>query len=277
MAEGRETADPGTVSEDALLGGRVRFFQPAHGYRAAIDPVLLAAAVPASRGETVLDVGAGAGAAALCLAVRASGVRVQGIEADDALAGLARRNAEANGLAGRVTIVPGDLLDPPPELAPGSFDHVMANPPYLEPGRARPPPDEAKAATMVEGAAGLAHWLEFCLRMARPKGSVTVIHRADRLDEVLAGLRCALGAIVVFPLWPGPAEAGAAGSKAARRVVVHGRKGMATPLTLAGGLVLHGPDGSYTPEAEAILRHGRELEVSGRARHLDPDRREDDF
>ncbi len=266
MAERRETADPGAVSEDALLGGRVRFFQPARGYRAAIDPVLLAAAVPAAPGETILDVGAGAGAASLCLAARVPEVRVQGIEADDGLAGLARRNVEANGLAGRVTIVTGDLLDPPPELAPGSFDHVMANPPYLEAGRGRPPPDEAKAATVVEGAAGLADWLDFCLRMVRPKGSVTVIHRADRLDGVLAGLRRTLGAIVVFPLWPGPPETGGAGPKAARRVIVHGQKGRATPLILAGGLVLHGPDGAYTPEAEAILRHGRELEMPGQGK-----------
>lgn len=243
------------VSEDALLGGRITFFQPRRGYRAAIDPVILAASVPAGAGEEVLDVGSGAGAAALCLAVRIPGVSVTGLESQADLVAIARRNGDANGLGGRVKFVCGDLLDGGIPLKPHSFHHVMANPPFGEAGRGHPSPDPGKARANVEGQAALADWIDFCLTMARPKGTVCVIHRADRLDEVLGLLSGRLGGIVVYPLWPGPE------GKPAKRVVVRGRRGIAAPLKMSAGLMLHAPDGSYTGQAEAVLRHAQGLEL----------------
>ena len=169
-------------SDDTLLGGRVKLRQPRHGYRAAIDPVLLAAAVPADDGDTVLDIGCGAGAASLCLALRVEGCRITGIETQRDLVHLANDNVALNGFFGRFVAVQGDLLHPPPRLEPGSFAHVMANPPFLESSMASPSPDTAKAAANIEGEANLAAWVRFALLMARPKGSVTFIHRADRME-----------------------------------------------------------------------------------------------
>ena len=180
------------LTEDALLDGRVRLRQRRGGYRAAIDPVLLAAAVPARDGERVLDAGTGTGAAALCLAVRVGGVRVTGLELFGEHVRLARGNVALNELTGRVEIVAGDVANPPAVLAApppaGRFDHVMANPPHLPAGGARPPPDPGKAAANIEGDADLAAWIRFCLSMARAGGTVTLIHRADRAAEVVAGL-----------------------------------------------------------------------------------------
>ncbi len=119
------------TSDDTLLGGRVRLRQPLDGYRVAIDPVLLAAAVPAAR-KTVLDIGCGIGAASLCLAARVPGCRIAGIERERELARLARDNIAANDLAARRSVIAGDLLHRPAALEPGSFTHVMANPPFLE-------------------------------------------------------------------------------------------------------------------------------------------------
>src|ERR1700733_11829988 len=121
---------PEGVSEDRLLGGRVILRQPIQGFRAAIDPVLLAAAVPASAGQAVLELGAGTGAAALCLARRVEGVRVSGLDQQRDLVRLAAENAVLNGLGRQADFMVGDLLQPPMRLSPGSFDHVMANPPY---------------------------------------------------------------------------------------------------------------------------------------------------
>lgn len=235
------------VTDDALLGGRVRLRQPASGYRVAVDPVLLAASVPATRG-TVLDVGCGVGAAALCYAVRVPAARVTGLELRADWARLAADNARANGLADRVEIVCGDLLQPPRALAPQSFDEVMANPPYLPAQRAdmRTPPADAPAT--VEGEAKLADWIAFCLAMASPAGGITLIQRADRLDEILFHLHGRAGAIVVFPLWPR-----ASGADDARRVIVQARKGSNAPMRLAAGLVLHRADGGYTDEVGRIL------------------------
>lgn len=241
-------------SDDTLLGGRVKLRQPRHGYRAAIDPVLLAAAVPAGDGDTVLDIGCGAGAASLCLAWRVEGCRITGIERQRDLVHLANDNAALNRFFGRFVAVQGDLLHPPPRLEPGSFAHVMANPPFLESRTASPSPDLAKAAASVEGEADLAAWVRFALLMARPKGSVTFIHRADRMEQLLSQLSGRAGEIVVFPLWAGA-------EKPAKRIILQARKSVATPTRLTPGLVLHEADGRYTEAAEAVLRGGTALRL----------------
>jgi len=253
------TADPAAVTVDAVLGGRVRIRQPASGYRAAIDPVVLAAAVPARPGEAVLDVGCGVGTAGLCLAARVPGVQVRGIDVQRELIVLANASAHDNGLADRAEFTVEDLLRPPAHLAAGLFDHVMANPPFVAAGRGSRPPNHGKAMAAVEGEARLADWIRFCVRMVRPKGSVTVIHRADRLDDVLAAMGTGLGELVVFPLWPGMAPGPEGEPKPAKRIVVRGRKGVATPLRLMPGLVLHTEEGLYTAAAERVLRDGAAL------------------
>lgn len=252
LAEAGEIDRP-APSLDSLIGGEVDLRQPEQGYRAAIDPVLLAAATPAIAGR-VLDVGAGVGAAGLCYAFRVPGAQVLGLELQSDLAALANENATRNDCHDRVRIVEGDLLRPPSDFVPSSFDHVMANPPYMPPDRGGPPPDPSKAAAMVEGEAGLSAWITFCLDMVKPKGSVTMVHRADRLDELLALFREQAGGIVVVPLWPG-------GGRPAKRVIVRARRDVRTPLRLTAGLTLHAEDGVYTDEALAILQDGEPLVV----------------
>lgn len=238
---------PDSDSQDRLLDGRVRLCQPVAGYRVAIDPVLLAAALPAAPGDRVLDIGCGVGAAALCLLARVPEARVTGLELQTGIAELAVRNAALNGCGDSFRVVQGDILAPPPELAPDGADLVMMNPPHVGAGRGRPAAAPAKALATHEGEAGLAVWLDRALGLLRPRGRFAVIHRADRLDELLARLHGRAGEIRVFPLWP-------SAGRAARRVLVGARKAVATPLRLEPGLVLHGPDGRFTAEAEAVLR-----------------------
>jgi tRNA1(Val) A37 N6-methylase TrmN6 len=246
------TEAPLEISEDRLLGGRVILRQPVGGFRAAIDPVLLAAAVAAEPGQIVLELGTGTGAAALCLARRVESVRVVGLDQQRDLVRLAGENARLNGLERQADFMVGDLLQPPARLMPGGFDHVMANPPYLEAGTATLPPDRARALAVGEGAADLAAWIRFALAMVRMRGSITLIHRADRLDALLAALVGKAGEIVVFPLWPGL-------GKPAKRVLVRARRGIETPLKLSAGLVLHEPDGKFTAAADAVLREAAAL------------------
>jgi tRNA1(Val) A37 N6-methylase TrmN6 len=154
-----------------------------------------------------------------------------------------------------VVVMAGDLLRPPPRLEPGSFAHVMANPPFLEAGGASASPDAGKAAATVEGEADLAAWVRFALTMVRPKGSLTFIHRADRMEQLLAQLVGRAGEIIVFPLWAGH-------EKPAKRIIVRARKAVETPTRLTPGLVLHESDGRYTPAADAVLRGGAALTLS---------------
>ena len=244
------------ISTDLLLGGRVVLNQSLTGYRAAIDPVLLAAAVDAREGERVLDMGCGTGAAALCLAARISGVSVDGLEKMPQMTQMAMLNVEANGFGGRVRIIEGDVALPPEEFHEESYDHVMANPPYRVAGSGNIPKDQIKAAAMVEGAAGLDAWVRLSWKLLRRKGTLTLVHRADRLGDILVSLSGHFGGVIIFPLWPGIGD-----HLSSRRVIVRATKEVNTPLSLMQGLVLHGESGAYTHEAEAVLRGGKALNL----------------
>jgi tRNA1(Val) A37 N6-methylase TrmN6 len=226
----------------------VRLLQPRHGYRVAIDPVLLAAAVPARPGETVLDAGLGSGAASLCLVARVPTCSASGIELQPALAELARRNAALNGMA--LEVLEGDLLDAPATLRGRQFAHVITNPPYAEAGSGTVPTDPQRGRAHGGGDTGA--WVDACLKRLEPGGRLTLVHRADRLGTLLAAVEGRAGDVAVLPLWPRAGEA-------ARRIILSTRKGSRAPLRLLCGLVLHEADGRFTPAAEAILRDGAPL------------------
>jgi tRNA1(Val) A37 N6-methylase TrmN6 len=236
-----------SLTEDALLGGRLRLLQPARGYRVAVDAVLLAAAVDAAPGQRILDLGAGVGAVGLCLAARLAGCSVVGIELQAALAELAERNANLNGMAHRVRTVVHDLARPMPADL-GRFDHVVTNPPYLAAAVADPSPDPSKALATVESSADLARWLAVATAAAEPAGTLLIIHRSDRLDEILGHLgQLGWGDVTVKRLPP------------AARILVRARRADRPTRHVAAPLTLHRPDGRYTDEAEAILRHAGAL------------------
>jgi tRNA1(Val) A37 N6-methylase TrmN6 len=242
------------LSEDSLLGGRVRLRQPVDGARASIDPVFLAAAIPVGPGELVLDIGCGTGAAMLCVAAREPQCRVVGLERQRDLVRIAGDNVILNGMSQRVSVMVGDLLQPPPRISAGAFDHVIANPPYLERARANETAHPARAEATIEGDAELGDWIRFALAMAKPKGTVTFIHRADRIDAVLGQIAGRAGEVVVFPLWPGL-------GRPASRILVRARKQVASPARLAVGMVLHEADGRFSEAAEAVLRGGEGLQL----------------
>ena len=242
------------LTENHLLGQRVICLQPNNGFRVAIDAVLLAAAVPARAGQWAMDVGCGSGAAALCLAARIDGVHVTGLECQPDLARLARRNAALSGLAARFDVVSGDLLVPPDGVVRRAFDHVFANPPYMKAGTGQMPANRAKALATIEGGAGLGDWLAFCLARTTPSGTVTIVHRYDRLRDVLDCLGHSHGRVAVMPLIP---KKGAA----PKRVLVQVTKGQDGPTTISKGLMLHEEGRKYTDAVEVVLRHAQPLQM----------------
>lgn len=234
-------------TEDTVLGGRVRLLQPRRGYRIAIDAVLLAASVEARPGDRVLDLGAGVGAVGLCIAARVPECSVVGIELQPELAELAERNAALNQAGDRVRTLVHDLAEPLPRDL-GLFDHVATNPPYLAAAVADPSPDRSKALATVESSADLARWLAAAVGALKPAGTLLAIHRSDRLEEIIRHLvQLGWGNVTVKRLPP------------AARVLVRARRADGLHRHEAAPLVLHRPDGSYTDEAEAILRHGQPL------------------
>ncbi|MCT8331013.1 tRNA1(Val) (adenine(37)-N6)-methyltransferase [Albidovulum sediminis] len=243
------------LSCDAFLGGRLRIWQPKQGYRAAMDPVLLAAACPARQGQTVLELGCGAGVAALCLAVRVPGVSVAGVEIQPDYGELARRNAAGNGVA--LEVAEGDIAHLPPGLRTRSFDHVIANPPYY-PAHAGTAARDAGRERALREETPLSLWFEVALRRLKPGGWLTVIQSADRLADML-DLKGA-GSITILPVAPRT-------GRDATRVILRARKGGRAPLRLLAPFILHTGDRherdgeSFTPAAQAVLRSGLGIPV----------------
>lgn len=232
-----------------LLGGRVRHDQPESGHRTGIEPVLLAASIPAQAGERVLEGGTGSGAALLCLAARVPGVSGVGVERDAGLAAVAAGNVAANGFAA-LSILAADLAEARPE---GPFDHAFANPPWHEPAATvSPDPGRAGARRAPEGLFAL--WTHRLAAPLQHRGTLTLVVAAARLPACLAALSAAgCGSLAVLPLWPRERVA-------AKLVLVRGIKGGRAPFRLLPGLALHRADGAFTAEAEAILRDGAALD-----------------
>lgn len=242
-------------TDDDFIGGRLKLLQPAKGFRAGVDSVMAAAAVPAEAGDTVLDVGAGAGAISLLLAKRLADLRITALEKIGDQFELLVMNIERNGLAEHVQPVQADLFDTLTFPEPNSFHHVVTNPPFYQDGAVQISSNHEKAAAHAGPDGFLSEWLSQCIRMLRPGGLFTMVYPVADLATVLARLESQLGDIVIFPLWPHRRQR-------AKRVIIQAKKGARGPTVLEAGLVLHADDGGFSPVAEGILRHGNSLTLS---------------
>ena len=240
------------TTTDAFLNGRLQIIQPRNGYRAGADPVFLAAAVPASPGQRILELGTGVATALLCLMSRVPDLECVGVELQPDLADMARENARRNGF--EAEIVTADLTDLPGGLRARSFEHVLMNPPFFERGKGTPPNEPGRRAGRAEETA-LSDWVDAAARRLAPGGWLTMIQRIERLPEALGACDGRLGSLQAAPL------AGRAGRET-HLVLLSGRKGGKAPFRLRPPFVLHKGAAhdrdrdSYTPEASAILRHG---------------------
>lgn len=251
--------DTGDLTKDKFLNGALEILQPKGGYRAGVDPVLLAASVPAQAGDSVLELGCGAGVASLCLAARVSGVALTGIEVQESYADLARCNADANGF--EMAVHHADLRSLPDVVMQASFDHVIANPPYYLRNHGTAAQDMGREVALG-GDTPLADWINVATRRLQPKGYLTVIQDAERLPALLAAIDGRLGSIKMLPLAPRI-------DRPAHLVILQARKGGRAAFRLLAPTVMHegaahnGDRESYTPLIRAVLRDGAALAMDG--------------
>ncbi len=234
------------TTTDLFLNGKVSAKQPAKGYRAGVDAVLLAASVPARAGDSVLELGCGVGVASLCLGARVTELSITGVEMQPAYADLARENG--------LQVVTADLRTLPADLRNQQFTHVMMNPPYFERAAGSSAPDAGRDIAMG-GDTPLADWIDVAAKRLAPKGYFTMILRIERLPEVLTLLTGRLGSIIVRPI---AARTGAT----PHLFLLQARHSGRAPFQLRAPLVMH--DGTmhdadrenYTQQVRDILRNG---------------------
>jgi tRNA1(Val) A37 N6-methylase TrmN6 len=252
-----ETQERRTV--DAFLGGRVTLIQPRKGHRAGLDAALLQALVPASAMGLAIDLGTGVGTVAFCLAARAPKLSVVGIERD---AGLVACGGEAltlpqNASFGRRVRLVGAEIGGPQDLRSRtgiteSADWVLMNPPFRAEGSGSVSSDRRRRDAHMASEGLLQSWLAAAEPLVQSGSMLGLIHRADALDEVILSLASRFGGIEIRPVHPSK-------SAAASRILVTARRASRAPLAILPGLILHQPDGTWTPHADAILRGEVEL------------------
>ena len=237
------------IMETTLLRGKVRLLQPKIGFHASIDSVFLAAAVPVKSRFKVLDAGCGVGSVGLCIISRNNNILLTGIDIQHELIDLAHQSATLNGVADHSRFFQGDIRHEK-AIPDNEFNVVAMNPPYLEEGTHTSSPEKIKATSHGEGVSGatLEDWVRYSHRKLKQGGHLTMIHRADRLDDVIVTLERKrwFGSLVIYPLWSHRGED-------AKRVIIQARKERYAPLILKAGMVIHKDDGKYTEAAEAVL------------------------
>ena len=238
--------DENTTVDD-FLGGLIKLSQPKIGYRATSDAVMVAAAVPAKEGETILDVGCASGIVGLCIGARVPNLSITGVEIQPELVELACQNAALNGQ--NLTVIKADISKKVPELHGIQFHHVVTNPPFYTETPARQSQQVEMAYKQV---VPLKKWIDFCLRHLRAKGTFTIIHRAESVPEILSLLNGRLGGIRLIPIWPKQGVN-------PKRVIIQGIMNSKKPFEIHTGFVMHHHDDTRTDEAERIMREGVSL------------------
>lgn len=231
-----------------VLGGRVQLKQPENGFRTAIDAVLLAAACPVKKNQSLLDLGCGVGSAGLCVAARTPDIQLHGIDIQHDHIKLAQENAALNNV--NATFETADITDKIPAWREEGYlyDHVICNPPFLDDGTHLKSPSESRATALGhQEETSLEIWLDACFFPLKHKGTLSLIHRADHMDRIIALLKKRFGKIELIPLWPKEGQP-------AKRVIIRATKNSNSPAIIHPGIILHEENGYYTKDAEEILR-----------------------
>ncbi len=234
---------------DQFLGGKVLLKQPKTGLRATSDAVVCAACVSINQNETLLDVGAGSGIIGLCVNARIP-CHITSIEKQPDLIQLIQENAQLNHQS--ITPILMDIFQKD-QIKGQLFHHVVTNPPFYDTtGQGR---RNCQQRTAYQADFQLTQWLQFCMKHLKAKGTLTLIHQPQYLNEILSVLSTKLGHIEIIPIQSKK-------DTPANRIIVRGKLGDKTPIKILPPLIMHHKNGTRTRVAEKILRQGLPVSLS---------------
>ena len=240
-------------TKDSFLGGGIRIWQPKKGYRAGIDPILLAASVNVSAGQKVLDLGCGVGTASFAIGYRVKNVELYGIEIQKVFADLADLNSKENGIEFQVECT--DISNLSSNITSKNFDHVIANPPYFDRKSSVRGINVSKEKSFGD-TRPISEWLKVAAKRAKPKGFVHFILRSDRLIEIFTNMPNSLGSLVITPVISRKNEN-------AKLTILHAKKNGRAGFIISSPIVLHPLKSDsrekYVPEVDKVLKNGASL------------------
>ena len=234
---------------DAIADGRIRLLQRKSGYRFNLDAVLLAGfgleGRDAERPTQVVDLGTGCGIVALMLAAWRPAWEVTAIEVQPSLADLARRNVALNQL--QIEVVEGDWRSRTLSSHAGKADLVVCNPPYFAPDKGQPCTDAERAAARQEMHGTIEDAARAARRFVRARGYVRFIYAASRFPELLTALRTARLPVVRMRMVHAKPD------EPAYAVLTESIPDSKRPLLVEPPLIVHGANGTFTPEVAALV------------------------
>ena len=174
---------------DDLLCGRFSMETCGEQFRLSTDSMVLADFAAVGKTDAVCDLGCGCGALSLLLCGKEETCRVTGIELQHDAAETARKNAAKNDLSARFSVIEGDLRHWREFLSPGSFDAVIANPPYFPVGSGAKSASESLAIARTELCCTLSDLCRAAAGLLRFGGSFSLVHKPERLCDLLCTLR----------------------------------------------------------------------------------------
>ena len=239
------TVFPDETLEDLQLNG-LKILQKKEAFRFGVDAVLLSHFVRVKKKQRVLDMGTGTGILPILLAAKTEAAWITGLEIQPEIAAMAKRSIDGNGLENRVEIISGDIKRVTSLLGAATYDVVVTNPPYTRAGGGLKNPEESKAIARHELFCTLEDVLRSGAQMLKPQGEFYMVHRPDRLTDILEGMRkMKMEPKLLQMVCPREGEAPSL-------ILVKGIRNGKPGLKILPQLLIYDKEGRYTKETRLI-------------------------
>ncbi len=154
------------------------------------DAYLLSAFLPSRISRVGVELGCGSGVISLLALSRKKARHVYGIEVQEAIADIAKRNALMNGFSEKFTVISNDLRELNTSDTDGEVDFVFSNPPYMKADSGKLNQNEHKNVSRHEIFGNIGDFCACAKKILKHGGDFYVVYRPDRLADLIYALKC---------------------------------------------------------------------------------------